>query len=592
MRFFKRSHQPRPALSTAVLNSNALAFSSIGSPPSQLVKSPTQERIPSRTSSVTSDDKYSSDRTSSVFSRDTFDSATTIASECKVAADSTPNVTITDLSATGDTTNALAAVTPTAGANLTPKSRSSASILSNLPLDGITNIVMEGAYFAAAAAPLPWVGPAVQLVGSIIDMCKNIAKNRGAAIVLADHCKALLQSVQEKYSTPSQESLENVRSELESLLEGIKNEVKEWAELNWLKSFIQQETISGKISSFHLEIEFFCKRYTIAVQKEITAWQQAHEAQSKADHENLMKYLASIANTQELENRCRREEISALREDFVAFYDFVQTLLLGLRREPDQVQQTEQCKALEANLSAIYRSSGMLPPNIELTEGLIQMQDYSEFGHGMFSIFRGTCFNDVNCLCAFKVRFERQLKHWKSIQTEVTQARERKEKIYILPLIGAICRDNGPGPFLCFISPWMEKGNALDFVRTHEDTDRIDLIRKIALGLKVLHMHNPPLAHGYIRASNVLIDDMCDPLLSDFGLMRIVEDARAEPMASTSMPDSRGAFRLLPPEILGLLHGPEEDQGHSLSTKSDIFMYAMTVLEVSVFLALSYMMPM
>lgn len=88
------------------------------------------------------------------------------------------------------------------------------------------------------------------------------------------------------------------------------------------------------------------------------------------------------------------------------------------------------------------------------------MESNAQFGSGMFDIFRGTCFGDPDCVCAFKVMrrqsfgertrevFNRQLELWKSIQTKATDAKRKGEKVYILPLIGAVFRDAGPKPFM------------------------------------------------------------------------------------------------------------------------------------------------
>ncbi|THH09450.1 hypothetical protein EW145_g2016 [Phellinidium pouzarii] len=349
-------------------------------------------------------------------------------------------------------------------------------ISDSIPLDGITSVIVQTTKLTAAAVPVPWIGPAVELVAAIAKMCKNVSKNRHAATTLAEHCKALLVAVQDCNGNPDLATLKKMRSELESLLENIRSQMEKWAELQWFKAFVQQETISLKINSYHVEIDSFCKRYTIIAHAESVSWQAAHSIQSKADHDELKTFLSDLANTNELENKCRREEISALREDFEAFYRLVQTLLLGLRGESEQIEQVE---ALEKNLSAIYRSSGTLPPDIELTEGLIQKE-------------RDPRFDSKNCIRA------------QSATHACASTRAR---------------------------------------------------------------------------SKILIDESGDPLLSEFGMMRIVESDTAEPMDPTSLPSSLVSIRWRPLELL-FPDDSEADIGHALTTNSDIFMYAMTVLEL------------
>ncbi|KAI5115427.1 hypothetical protein M0805_002824 [Coniferiporia weirii] len=467
-----------------------------------------------------------------------------------------------------------------------------------LPIQSVVDVTMSIAKLTGDVAPVPWLGLAVEIVGNIVQLCKNVSNNRHSMATLAEHCCKLLDILKEANPGPDTTVLERLQSDLERLLTKVKDKMEEWGKLNWFISFVQQDTISKAISEFHSEIDQFCNYHTLAVHMKVINWQERHDEKSKKDFEDAKAFLSDTNNTRELERRCHTDEIAALRGDFAAFFDFAQKLLLESGRgltQNDSSNRT-QVKAFENNFSAIFRASRMLPPGMELTVGLTQMRAHPEYGAGsLFDIYHGTCFNDVNFQCAFKVvrhvnlgdktrkRFGRQLKHWQSIHGLAAHAQEKGQKVYILPLIGAIHRENHSSPFLCFISPWMEKGNAVDHVKKYEDTDRISLIRKIALGLETLHKHDPPFAHGYIRGSNILIDDMCDPLLNDFGLMRAnLGDETLGLMELSSIPTGQ-AIRWLAPELLDIANAGK--LGHNggklvLTTESDIFMYGMTVLEL------------
>ncbi|KAH8119622.1 kinase-like protein [Phellopilus nigrolimitatus] len=425
------------------------------------------------------------------------------------------------------------------------------------------NAAAQAAKVVSACAPIPYLGPAVELLGAIIKLCQNVSKNR---------CITLLLFLVEKVNdSTNQGALEKIGAELTSVLKKIETQMAKWAKINYFKGFLVQEKISEEIKSYHSEIDQFYQRYTILFHKAELNWQAAHTAQAEADREGVMAFLVDFASTQELENRCHKGEINALKEDFNGFVELVQKLLLNSE------QESRERRALENSFSAILRSSRVMPPGIELTEGLIQMPRDPVCGHGIFDIYRGTCFGSVQCALKVvrrmeigpntKQRFQRQHRHWKSVQT-------LDEGRHLLPLIGAIYRDYGSSPFLCLVTPWMEKGNAIQYVRQYEDTDRIALIRKIAEGVKVLHTHHPPLAHGYLKASNILINDFGDPLLADFGLLRVVEETMVEQISITSLPTASKSFRWLAPELL------DDRLGFPLTTKSDVFMYGMTVLEL------------
>lgn len=46
------------------------------------------------------------------------------------------------------------------------------------PTEAIGNILLSAADLAAALAPVPWLHPAVQLVGQIVLLCQNVPKNK------------------------------------------------------------------------------------------------------------------------------------------------------------------------------------------------------------------------------------------------------------------------------------------------------------------------------------------------------------------------------------------------------------------------------
>ncbi|KAF9268622.1 kinase-like protein [Marasmius fiardii PR-910] len=122
------------------------------------------------------------------------------------------------------------------------------------------------------------------------------------------------------------------------------------------------------------------------------------------------------------------------------------------------------------------------------------------------------------------------------------------------------------------VSPWQENGAALSYVRENdEEVNYRQIITGIAEGLKVLHMlMQPPVVHGDIRAENILINSQGDPLISDFGLSKMMED-----MTNTPFTQSNGVanlYRWFAPEIY--------IRSGSISLSSDIYSFGMTVLEL------------
>ena len=136
----------------------------------------------------------------------------------------------------------------------------------------------------------------------------------------------------------------------------------------------------------------------------------------------------------------------------------------------------QQRAALEAVIKNVYNDYHISPSGIEVTEGLIT---YESLGrplscHGKYDIYRQTCFGK-DCqiqivrrtefgpktrqvwvfplILTFQIklftmmslqRFDRQIKVWKTILEKSKQG----EELYVLPLIYAICRENGPDRML------------------------------------------------------------------------------------------------------------------------------------------------
>lgn len=95
-------------------------------------------------------------------------------------------------------------------------------------------------------------------------------------------------------------------------------------------------------------------------------------------------------------------------------------------------------------------------------------------------------------------------------------------------------------------------------------------ILEIAYGLRYLHSQNPPIAHGSLQGSNVLIGDGGGALLADFGLSKALEDLTAVPFTQST--GANGCFRWMAPEL--------HEDGGRMTLKSDTYAWGMTALEL------------
>ncbi|KAF9783960.1 kinase-like domain-containing protein [Thelephora terrestris] len=114
----------------------------------------------------------------------------------------------------------------------------------------------------------------------------------------------------------------------------------------------------------------------------------------------------------------------------------------------------------------------------------------------------------------------------------------------VLPLLGVIMSGNQ----LMMVSEWMPNGNITEFVKTHENVNRLELLVGVAKGL--VYMHEQKMAHGDLKGVNILIDGNANARLADFGLLSIMPD-NTDRLSSKSLTQPQaGTLRWMSPELL------------------------------------------
>ncbi|KAH8108361.1 kinase-like protein [Phellopilus nigrolimitatus] len=183
------------------------------------------------------------------------------------------------------------------------------------------------------------------------------------------------------------------------------------------------------------------------------------------------------------------------------------------------------------------------------------------------------CFSlDVKTNSKIQRRLQQELDIWKRLRHH-----------HVIPLFGII---HGLGRYASMVSPWMHKGNASNYFVEQDVqrslTARLKLLYEVASGLEYLHCFSPPVIHGDLKASNILVSDNGEALLSDFGISAVFEEATGSAcLVSSSFAGSVRwmAFELFRIDIQGE-DGDEPQEIPQLTTYSDIWSYGSTALEV------------
>ncbi|KAG8948602.1 hypothetical protein FRC04_009505 [Tulasnella sp. 424] len=137
---------------------------------------------------------------------------------------------------------------------------------------------------------------------------------------------------------------------------------------------------------------------------------------------------------------------------------------------------------------------------------------------------------------------------------------------YILELYGF---RSGEQP--CLISPWCNNGTLMDYLEAHPllvVVDKLELLVQAGKGLQYLHEHSPPISHGDIKPSNILIDDSNCARLCDFGLSQFLEQLNPELQTSFVGQGSKG------------YQAPELIRDGVQDLPSDVYAFGCVVLEV------------
>ncbi|KZT54916.1 kinase-like protein [Calocera cornea HHB12733] len=144
----------------------------------------------------------------------------------------------------------------------------------------------------------------------------------------------------------------------------------------------------------------------------------------------------------------------------------------------------------------------------------------------------------------------------------------------ILELYG-VC-SQGPYGF-AMVHPFFEHGTARDYLMTNPSARRLPLVLDVARGLDYLHSRHPPVVHGDLVTSNVLIRDDGQACLTGFGMARTLLEIPADE-ASESLPPASIA-RWLAPEVIY-----PGDYGltvlGSLTTEADVYAFGMVAYEL------------
>ncbi|KAK7019398.1 hypothetical protein VNI00_018087 [Paramarasmius palmivorus] len=412
-------------------------------------------------------------------------------------------------------------------------------------------------------APVPELQPAVDLLFQIIELCENVSINRTQARSLSLCCYNLLQAVRDhEHHVPN--SLQTISQDVQACFKQIRVTMAKWAELGFIKSFLNQDYMMEDIESCLVTISDCFRNFQFAGTMEISHWQEDFEKAYKEDQKGMLMHLSDIKNGQAMALEISNEP----EEKRVRFMTRMQDELGQHNTRGDTVHS-----GLSSNLYQIQLECKEILPDLHLKRGEVERIGVSPLkGEGAMDIYEGlylkrervaiktiraSNFNPKNI-----ERFSREVEVW----TELWKVDRGK---HILPFYG-FCVEGGPYPYPYMVSPWKSNGTAIDYVTKFDLTVNYpELMINIARGIQVLHYMKPPVVHGGLKADNIVIDETGNPLIASFGSSQIIKDITRVPFSLSRMTNS---WRWSAPEVI--------IDGAPPSLAVDIYAFAMTVLEI------------
>ncbi|KAF9018352.1 kinase-like protein [Hymenopellis radicata] len=126
------------------------------------------------------------------------------------------------------------------------------------------------------------------------------------------------------------------------------------------------------------------------------------------------------------------------------------------------------------------------------------------------------------------------------------------------------------------VSGWCKNGSIGHYLRdVNPGACRMLLLRQIASGVSYLHSFNPPIVHGDLKGGNILVDQLGQAIITDFGLSKVMSDL-SDLVCSSFF---AGSMRWMAPELIEAL-AADEERIPQVTTASDVYAFASVCLEI------------
>lgn len=244
-------------------------------------------------------------------------------------------------------------------------------------------------------------------------------------------------------------------------------------------------------------------------------------------------------------------------EDAGSFIDYLDEVVSIL--EPSSPASRKCLRELKT----ICGTKALVPTSFALPTNLLKVDPIPFASGGFGDVYKGTFRNSTVCIKRMRVSAQAGVQTPTKMFCKEAAMWKYLEHPNVLPLMGVTISP----PQL--VSKWISAGELPEYIRTNPDTDRLKLLRDIAIGLNYLHARN--VIHGDLKGINVLVEDVKGSpcaIIADFGIAAVTRNLDSlRPATRAEMHSPRWTA----PELL---------EGGLPSKESDIYSFSMVTIEV------------
>ncbi|KAJ7823836.1 kinase-like domain-containing protein [Mycena olivaceomarginata] len=297
----------------------------------------------------------------------------------------------------------------------------------------------------------------------------------------------------------------------------------------------------------------------------------------------LLKLIADLHISEDAALRnalCEDEEQLAKNIVAILYSDSEQKAVLNLKGNSAQISlmffktlrlllQKEHNSKARRTIVKLSQACDKLPSTLFIS-GVTRPDEHPSFGGGFGDIYQAV-YQEKRVALKHMRTFYRgaEQRHMRLQFCREALVWQRLQHPFILPFIG-IDHETFPGS-LCMVSPWMENGTVLKYLKDHGKANVDRLLLETAQGLHYLHSHN--IVHGDLRGANILITHEWRACLADFGLVSFSD---ATPATHTSH-HRAGSLRWMAPELIS----PERFDCCFVATPAtDVYAFGCVCLEL------------